>query len=327
MPDHEDQLTTGITVDELLKSHRKRLLLECIAGHEGGWRNVQSSETNRPSLALTGFVDLYAFDRAQLLGNTELLYLTNQSPADRRESLKIIYQFEMPCVILTNNCKPFAEIVDLADEKQIPLLRTSLSTAQFIHQFVSCVEEHNAPTTNVHATMVDVYGVGLLIRGRSGIGKSEVALDLVERGHRLVGDDIVVVHRNRDILVGGSSDLLGHNMEIRGVGIVNVESLFGVRAIRRMKRVEVEVRLVDWDSEEEYERVGMDEDNSLILGVEIPLIRLPIYPGKNITVIAETIAMTYLLKLRGYNAADALNTKLASALAPPSGSQGDPDAT
>jgi HPr kinase/phosphorylase len=324
----EDQISTGVTIDELVNDHHQRLMLEFVAGREGGWRHIQSSETHRPSLALTGFVDLYAFDRAQLLGNTELLYLSNLDKDERRQSLEIIYQFDLPCIIITNNYDIPEEITELSDAKQTPLLRTPLSSAQFIHQFVSCIEEHNAPTTAVHGTMVDVYGVGLLITGRSGIGKSEVALDLIERGHRLVGDDVVQVKRRRDIIVGQASPLLHHNMEIRGIGIINVESLFGVRAIRSMKRIEVEVRLVEWDSEGDYERLGLDEDRSCVLGIEIPLVRLPIYPGKNITVISETIAMTYLLKLQGYSAAAELNTRISEALEGDKDDQlGDPDAT
>lgn len=328
MSDISEQLSTGITVGELLEEHQMRLMLELIAGGDGTWRHIQSAETHRPSLALTGFVDLYAFDRAQLLGNTELLYLSSLSPEARRESLEIIYQFELPCVIITNGYETFPEINEISEEREIPLIRTALSTAQFIHQFVACIEDQNAPSASVHSTLVDVYGVGLLITGRSGIGKSEVALDLVERGHRLVADDIVEVKRRRDILVGEASPLLGKCMEIRGVGIVDVERLFGVRAIRKAKRIEIEMRLVEWDSSENYERTGLDEDKAMILGVEIPLVRLPIYPGKNITVIAETIAMTYMLKLKGYSAAEAINIRLNSALNDAtSDSVGDPDAT
>ena len=329
MTDTNDSLSTGFTINELVEVHRKRLMLEFVAGNEGGWRHIQSAETHRPSLALTGFVDLYAFDRAQLLGNTELLYLNSLGSEERRQALEIIYQFELPCVIITNGYDVFPEIIDLSNEKQIPLLRTALSTAQFIHQFVSCIEDQNALTASIHATMVDVYGVGLLVTGKSGIGKSEVALDLVERGHRLVADDVVKVKRKRDILVGQASPLLKHHMEIRGVGIVDIERLYGVRAIRRAKRIEMEVRLVEWDKSENYERIGLDEDNSTILGVDVPLIRLPIYPGKNITVIAETIAMTYLLKLQGYSAAAILDSKLSDALnnSLKNSSIGDPDAT
>lgn len=322
-----DQVSLGITINDLVERHQRRLLLKFVAGQAGGWRRIMSAETNRPSLALTGFVDLYAFDRAQVLGNTELIYLQSLTPEGRREAMDIIFQFDLPCVIVTNGYAIFPELVELAEQHQIPLVSTTLSTARFTHQFVAVLDEHFAPETTVHGTMVDVYGVGLLFSGRSGIGKSEIALDLVERGHRLVADDVVHILRKRDILVGEASPLLGHHMEIRGVGIIDVERLYGIRAIRKAKRIEMEVRLAQWDGEEEYERTGMDTDKSSILGVEIPLVRLPIYPGKNVTVIAETIAMTYLLKLRGINPAKDLDARLSAELTMPPAQLEDMDAT
>lgn len=279
-------------------------------------------------------MDLYAFDRAQVLGNTELLYLDTIGPEGRKSALGIIYQFDLPCVILTNGYQNiFPELIELAEAQQIPLLRTELSTARFTHQYVACLDDHFAPQTTVHATMVDVYGVGLLFTGRSGIGKSEIALDLVERGHRLVADDVVHLKRHRDILIGEGSRLLGHCMEIRGIGIIDVERLFGIRAIRKVKRVEVEVRLAQWDGSEDYERIGLSLDRSVILGVQIPRVSLPIYPGKNVTVLAETIAMTHLLKLRGYDPAKEMERKLSVALQnpgenlSPTANLGDPDST
>lgn len=294
--------------------HGRRLLLEFLAGTSGGWRRIFSAEPNRPSLPLTGFVDLYTFDRAQILGNTELLYLRQMSSQDRYDALNIIFQFELPCVIITNAYEVFPELIRLADEREIPLLRTSLSTARFTHHYVSALDFDFAPQTAVHGTLVDVYGVGLLLSGRSGIGKSEIALDLVERGHRLVADDVVHLRRQRRVLMAEANRLLGFNIEVRGIGILDVERLFGIRAIRARKRVEVQVLLTPWDGAEDYERTGLTEDKSAILGVEVPLVRLPIFPGKNVTVICETIAMNHLLKVRGYNAAEVLSKRLSSEL-------------
>ncbi len=328
MPESPAHDVRGVTVDDLVSEHRSRLQLEFIAGSNGGWRSIHSAETHRPSLALTGFVDVYAFDRAQVLGNAELLYLDSLGSDGRRESLEIIYQFELPCVILTNEFEAFPELVELADREDIPLLSTPLSTARFIHQFVACIDDAFAQETTRHATLVDVYGVGLLITGPSGIGKSEIALDLVERGHRLVADDVVHVRRKHDILVGRSNPLLKHHMEIRGIGIIDVEKLYGVRAVRSAKRIEVEVRLAQWDGLEDYERTGVETEESTVLGVAVPMVRLPVYPGKNITVISETIAMAHLLKLRGVAPAKELETRLTTALGPPSDADvGDPDAT
>jgi HPr kinase/phosphorylase len=323
-----DQDAKSVSIDDLVGAHKSRLMLDFIAGHGGGWRSIYSAETNRPSLALTGFVDLYAFDRAQVLGNTELLYLASLDAGARREALEIIYQFELPCVIITNSFVAFPEMIEIAERMEIPLLLTPLSTARFLHQFVACIDDHFAQTTVLHGSLVDVYGVGLLMTGASGIGKSEIALDLVERGHRLVADDVVHVRRQQNILVGTSNPLLRHNMEIRGIGIIDVERMYGVRAVREAKRIEVEVRLEEWDKQGDYERTGITGDESTHLGIAVPKVRLPIYPGKNITVISETIAMAHMLKVRGVNPAEELDTRLSTTLGSHSAADiGDPDAT
>ena len=309
-----EQASVGITIEDLVRLHGQRLLLELLAGKAGTWRRIFSAEPHRPSLPLTGFVDLYTFDRAQVLGNTELLYLRQMDPKSRYEALYIIFQFVLPCVIITNAYEVFPELIQLAEEREIPLLRTSLSTARFVHHYVAALDFDFAPQTTVHGTLVDVYGVGLLLTGRSGIGKSEIALDLVERGHRLVADDVVHLRRQRRVLMAEANRLLGFNIEVRGIGILDVERLFGIRAIRARKRVEVQVLLTPWDGAEDYERTGLDDERSAILGVEIPLVRLPIFPGKNVTVICETIAMNHLLKVRGYNAAEVLSNRLTSEL-------------
>jgi HPr kinase/phosphorylase len=191
----------------------------------------------------------------------------------------------------------------------VPVLRTPQSTTPFIHSLTSYLDHMFAPSTTVHGSLVDVYGCGLLFTGRSAIGKSETALDLVERGHRLVADDVVTItRRHGDVLIGTGNQLLRHHMEIRGLGIIDVQSIFGVRSIRLQKRVEVEVNLRNWSDDEEYERVGLDEKKTDILGVEVPLVQVPITPGKNITVIAEVIALHYLVKVYGgYSPAEKLN--------------------
>ena len=316
----------GISIRDLIEQHQKRLLLELVAGEAGLSRIIKSVETHRPALALTGFVDLYTFDRPQVLGNTELLYLNSLSNADRAEALDIILQFDLPCVIITNGHECYPELIEMANEREIPVLRSTLSTARFIQGYTTNLDDHFAPRTTLHGTMVDVYGVGLMLSGRSGIGKSEIALDLVERGHRLVTDDVVHVFRQRNILQAEASPMLGHKMEIRGLGIVDVEKLFGIRAIRKVKRLEVILNLVQWDGKEEYERLGLENDSTCILGVAIPVVHLPIFPGKNITVIAETLAMTHLLRLQGYSAAQELDQMLCSALKKPHPSPSIPDA-
>jgi len=291
----------------LLNENTERLGLELIAGKNGLENVLISPELNRPGLALGGFVDLFTYNRVQLIGNTELLYLNRLSNKKRIESFEIICQFNLPCIIFTNGICPPEEIVQICDKYDIPLLLTSLTTTLFVHLFSYYIEDIFAPATTLHGTLVDVYGMGLLFTGRAGIGKSEVTLDLVERGHRLVADDIIhVIRKSRGIIVGTANDLTRSLIEIRGVGIVDVRKMFGIRAIRKFKRIEIEIQLIDWDSSRPMDRTGLDEKLSTILDVDIPKVEVPIYPGKYVAVIVESIALNHLLKTHGYNAAQEL---------------------
>jgi len=297
----------GLTVETFLKENSKRLGLELIDGN-GGLNNVIiSPEINRPSLALSGFVDLFTYNRVQLIGNTELLYINTLEKKKKVEAFEVISQFDLPCVIFTNGKKPQKDLINIFKEKKIPLILSSLNTTQFVHLFSYYLEDIFAPYTVLHGTLVDVYGMGLLFSGRPGIGKSEVTLDLIERGHRLVADDIIhVVRKSRGVIIGTANDMTRSLLEIRGVGIVDVQKMFGIRAIRVQKRIEIEVQLVDWDSNRPIDRTGLEEKISTILDVEISKVEVPIYPGKYIAVIVESIALNHLLKTLGYNAAQAL---------------------
>jgi len=298
---------SGLTVGKLLEENTDRLGLTLLAGSNGLENVVISPEMNRPGLALTGFVDLFTYNRIQLIGNTEILFLNMQPKSRRIESIDVICQFDLPCIILTNSIAAPREMVDVCNRNDIPLIVTSLTTTQFAHLFSYYLEDIFAPATNIHGTLVDVYGMGLLFTGRPGIGKSEVTLDLVERGHRLVADDIVhVVRKSRGVIVGTGNELTRTMIEIRGVGIVDVRQMFGVRAVRTFKRIEVEVQLVDWDDAKKMNRTGLDESMRTILDADIPSVEVPIYPGKYIAVIVESIALNHLLKMRGHNAAQDL---------------------
>jgi len=223
------------------------------------------------------------------------------------EAFEVICQFDLPCVVFTNDVSPHRELVDICNNKNIPLLKSSLTTTQFVHLFSYYLEDIFAPVTTIHGTLVDVYGMGLLFTGRPGIGKSEVSLDLVERGHRLVADDIIhVVRKSRGIIVGTGDELTRSLIEMRGVGIVDVQQMFGIRATRVQKRIEIEIQLVDWDPNRPMDRTGLDEKVSTFLDVDIPRVEVPIYPGKYVAVIVESIALNHLLKTRGYNAAMSL---------------------
>jgi HPr kinase/phosphorylase len=296
-----------ITVGTFFEENKDRLALALIAGKNGMDNVIISPELNRPGLALTGFIDLFTYNRIQIIGNTELLYLNNLQKSKQLEAFEIICQFDLPCILFTNGRRPFSEIASLCDREGIPLLLSSLSTTQFVHLFSYYLEDIFAPSTVMHGTLVDVYGMGLLFTGRPGIGKSEVALDLIERGHRLVADDVVnIVRKSRGIIVGTGNELTRSLIEIRGVGIVDVQQMFGIRATRAQKRIEIEVQLVDWDEARTLNRTGLDENIITILDVDIPKVEIPIYPGKYIAVIVESIALNHLLKMRGYNAAKEL---------------------
>ncbi len=304
-----------ISIRTFLKTYGKHLGLRLSAGEEGLDRTINSSDIQRPALALTGFVEVFTINRVHVLGNHEIAYLRSLSRERRRAALEIVYQFELPCVVVTGTGRLISDLKDLSDQYRIPLLRSEFGTTKFIHLLHFYLGEFFAPEVTVHGTLIDVHGIGLLFTGRSGIGKSEVGLDLVERGHRLVADDTVIIKRKpQGLLMGDCPDILQDHMEIRGLGVINVKKMFGIRGIRRQKRVEVMVKLVDWDEDAEYERIGLEDTVHTILGVDIREITVPLFPGKNITVIAETIAHNHLLRLDGYYPAREFNGRLAQSI-------------
>lgn len=300
-----------LTVQKLFEDTTEIVDLEWAAGRSGSLRVIGTNDVYRPGLALTGFFDPFPFDRVQILSDTEFRYLEKLSEKKRQATLDAFFDFEMPAIICTSGNKPFPYMSEKAEEKEIPILLSPHSSTEVAHLLSEYLDDWFAPTAVMHGTLVDVYGVGLLLTGRSGIGKSEIALDLVERGHRLVADDVVTLTRTaRGVLTGMGNELLTHHMEIRGIGIIDVQSIFGIRAIRLRKRVEVEVVLKEWDEVDEVDRLGVVDRATEILGVQIPQVTLPIVPGKNITVLAETIALSHLMKISGLNAARSLDERL-----------------
>ena len=294
----------SITVKTLFLENKKPLKLELVSGKSGLKKTITKKELHRPGLALAGFVDKFTYKRVQICGNTEILYLKKLTPAKRQKAVQKVMAFDIPCFIVTDSNEIPAEFALSSEQHGIPVFRTPFATTQIAQHLGDYLDGKFALRTFIHGSLVDVYGIGVLIAGRSGIGKSEVALDLVARGHRLVVDDVVtIVQRSGGILIGLGNDKLKYHMEIRGLGVVDVQAMFGIRGIRRQKRVEVQLELVDWDNSEKYERLGLKEITTDILGVKIPLVRLPVYPGKNISVIAETIAMNQLLKIYGLDSA------------------------
>ena len=276
------KLTVGRLVDRL----RDVLALEEL-GAEGLDREIVSPNVSSPGLVLAGYVERFPAHRIQVFGETEISYLASKSDRERREILGTFFSFPIPTVFVTKGQQPPPEMMELASAAGVPIIGSRLKTNEFYTRIKPWLEEEFAPTTTLHASLSDVFGVGLLFIGRSGIGKSECVLDLVERGHRLVADDVVMVtRRGTEILLGRGHELQRHYMEIRGVGLVDVPSVFGIRAVRQQKRIEVVVELVDWDPELVIDRTGLDREGTTILDVTLPKITVPLNPGKNITVIA-----------------------------------------
>ncbi len=300
-----------ITVGFLFEACKDRFKLTPLNGEVGLDNVIKDKNLHRPGLALAGYIELFTFDRVQIIGNTEIKYLASLTPAQRRVAFTTLLEFKIPCIILTDSNVIEEDLLRIAADKGVPVFSTSFETTKIAYFIADFLDDQFSPQTVVHGSLVDVYGVGVLLVGRSGIGKSEIALDLVERGHRLVADDVVMVtQKGEGILMGAGTDLVKHFMEIRGLGLIDVRSMFGIRAIRFQKRVEIVIELEEWKRQEDYTRTGLDDQMMTILDVEVPLVKLPIFPGKNVTVIAEVIALNYLLKHYGYDAAREFSKRL-----------------
>jgi HPr kinase/phosphorylase len=305
-----------LTVGRLVERLTGPLQLEHYTETGGLQREVGNPDVSSPGLALAGYVKRFPAERLQVLGETEVTYLKSLDEATRRSHLSTFFSFPIPCVFITKGQEPTSDLLEYATAAGIAVIRTRLKTNEFYTRLKPWLEDEFAPSVNLHGSLSDVFGVGLLFIGSSGIGKSECVLDLVERGHRLVADDLVIVKRRLgDVLIGRGHDLQRHHMEIRGVGLVDIPSIFGIRAVRQQKRIEVVVELQAWDGEPNADRTGLDTDLKKILDVEIPKVRVPLNPGKNITVIAEVIAMNHLLKYSGIDPAERFNERLKKHMA------------
>lgn len=304
-------MTRSVSVGEFFERSGSSLQLEDLGDGRGFERTIPSAEISSPGLALAGYVDRFVGERLQVLGETEVTYLASLDEGNRSKILAKFFEFPLTAVIVTKN-QDLPDGFDAAAARAgVAVLRTKLKTAEFYRRVKPVLEGEFAPTTTLHGSLADVFGVGLFFTGRSGIGKSECVLDLVERGHRLVADDIVIAtRRGNDVLIGRSHELQKHHMEIRGVGLIDIPSIFGIRAVRQQKRIEVVVKLEDWDQDAVIDRTGLDSITTTILDVEVPLIRVPLNPGKNITVIAEVIALNHLLRYSGMDPAKAFNDRL-----------------
>ena len=306
-----------LTVGDILDRRRELLELELVAGGEGLTREIDGPDISSPGLVLAGFTERFPSGRLQVMGETEIQYLSSLDDAERRASLEAFYDHDVPCVFVTKGLTIPTVMGELADELAVPLVRSGLKTGEFFRRIKPFLDDEYAPSTAVHGSLADVYGVGLLFVGASGIGKSECVLDLVERGHRLVADDVVrIKRRGIDVLIGRAIDQQQFHMEIRGIGIIDIRALFGIRSVRQQKRVEVVVQLERWSDEVAYERTGLDIETTEILGVELPRVSVPLNPGKNITVISEVVAMRHLLRYAGVDSAQIFAQNLQTTMRP-----------
>ncbi len=305
----------AIPVSKFYKEMKDRLKLKLISGEKGMERMIKVAELNRPGLALAGYFEYFAKKRVQVLGKVEISYMNSLSKRMRFQKVRQIFGESIPCVIVTRHFVVPPELIAVSKEMAIPVFRSHLITMNLINAATDYLEDEFAPSTMLSGNFLEVYGMGVLIRGKSGVGKSECALALIKRGHRLITDDVVKVRvvegKN---LVGSGAALTRHHMEIRGLGIINVETLFGAGCVRDEKRVDLMITLEEWNSKKEYERLGLVDKTANILGIKIPSLILPVRPGRDIALLVETASLNQRLKGMGYHSAQDLNRKLLESM-------------
>ncbi|MBE1444286.1 MULTISPECIES: HPr(Ser) kinase/phosphatase [unclassified Paenibacillus] len=290
--------------------------LEVICGEGGLKRPITVADLYRPGLVMAGFYEFHPTERVQILGKTELTFFDGLTSDDRMTRMRKLCEPEdTPCILISRGLDVPIELLAAANDCNIPVLRTKVSTTILASRITGFLENKLAPSTTIHGVLVDVYGIGMLISGSSGIGKSETALELVKRGHRLIADDAVEIRQTADhVLNGNAPELIRHLLEIRGVGIINVMTLFGAGAVRNVKKISVVVKLETWQQEKQYDRLGLDEETTRIIDTDVPLVTIPVRPGRNLAVIIEVAAMNFRLKRMGYNAALQFTNKLTESL-------------
>jgi len=309
-------VTVGTVLRELDES--RALEVELLAGKDGLDRRITIAHPQKTGLALSGFDAYLKGGRVLVFGRSEVHYLETLTAEERGSALRRVFSHPLPCLLVTGGANAPSEALTEADRASVPLLRTKTATPDAISKLSALLDTHLAPRGTVHGVLMDILGLGVLMVGESGIGKSECALDLVVRGHRLVSDDVVDLHcRAESFIIGTCPELTRHHMEIRGLGLINVQDLFGVASTRSSKRVELVVQLERWEHGREYDRLGLDEQSYEVLGSRIPMIRMPVAPGRNISILVEVAARNQLLRARGHHAAHRLVSRLNEQLAVP----------
>lgn len=299
-----------ITVRDFFDTKKKDLALSLITEPETLNKKLTSSHVNRPGLALAGYLEVFSSDRIQIFGEAEVRFLQTMKEEVLLERVRNVFKTDIPCVIVSKGLTLPPVVEHIANDLNIALISSRFSTIQLMQQLTRWLQDIFALEKTIHATLVDVFGLGIMLTGKSGIGKSECALDLVHRGHSLVGDDLITIRYMDDHLVGKSGREFGHFMEIRGVGFVNVERMFGIERVRRTKSIDMQIELMPWQENMDYERIGLSNNYADHLGVKLPIIYLPVSPGKNVSVIVEVAAMNMILKSSGYDAAEDFNRRV-----------------
>jgi HPr kinase/phosphorylase len=323
------QVSVATVLRDLETGESPALAIELLAGARGLDRRIRISHPQKTGLALSGFDAYLRGGRVLVFGESEVRYLEELPAADRTAVLRRVFAHDLPCVLITDGFAPPAEAIAEAERAGVPLLRTAAATPDAMARLDALLDTYLAPRGMVHGVLMDILGLGVLVIGESGIGKSECALDLVVRGHRLVADDAVELRcRAQSFVLGSCPELTRHHMEIRGLGLINVQDLFGVASTRESKRVELVVQLERWEEGREYDRLGLDENYYEILGIRIPMIRMPVAPGRNVAILVEVAARNQLLRIRGHDAArrlvERLNRQLEPSAAPDTnGEHGD----
>ena len=304
-------LSKGISVQEFYDRNKDMLQLRLVAGAKGLKSRIKVAEVNRPGLALAGYFDYFAKNRVQVLGKVEIIYLKNMNPILRRQRILQLLNQNIPCCIVTRQFVPPEELLEEAEKLSIPIFRSPLVTMVLVNKATLFLEDVFAQTLTINGDLVEVYGVGVLIRGASGVGKSECALGLIERGHRLISDDIVRIRYTAGgRLIGTRDPLLKHHLEVRGLGIINIQTIFGASCVMQEKEIELVISLEEWDARKEYDRLGIEENYYRIFDVNLPHIVVPVRPGSDLSLLVEVAALNQRLIKMGYHASKELNQDL-----------------
>lgn len=300
-----------VTAEDLIKSFD----LELLNGEEGIHRPITISDISRPGMEMAGYFTYYPANRVQLLGKTELTFFQQLSGEEKKDRMKRLCTYDTPAIVISRDLEAPQELIDASEKVGVPIMRSKLTTTKLSSKLTNYLENELAPMTALHGVLIDIYGIGVLITGSSGVGKSETALDLVRRGHRLVADDSVEIRQEHDgTLVGKSPELIEHLLEIRGLGIINVMTLFGAGAVRINTQIHLALHLELWDQAKAYDRLGIDEEKLKVFDTEIPKVTVPVRPGRNLAVIVEVAAMNFRLKRMGINAAEQFSERLTSVI-------------